>query len=327
MKRIIGIVLGTVAAALLAVGAAHVMAADNEAGWPAAAGQTWMKQTTDKPLDTAKIDKLTGLTGAYDENEHAYRVSEGRGELRVVADGVRITPELGLTSWASFIPAGSQTMVEGNFILLEGEVNLALDKAAENGLNVVALHNAFLWDTPRIMTMHVEATGDQTQLATAIGKVFAELRNSHINPNAEPSTKVSIDPAKTDLDTSALAAALHQPGTLNNGVYRTVIPREVTVDGKQFSSAMGVASWASFVGTRSRAAVEGALAVQPTEFLSVLRALRGSEIKIVAIDQHMTADEPRILFLRFQGTGSSDSLAKPLRAALDQTRSMMVGMR
>ena len=58
-------------------------------------------------LDTARIEQLTGAKGKLDEKEGAFKVSVPRTDLAVTAAGVRLTPPLGLTSWASFQRAGA----------------------------------------------------------------------------------------------------------------------------------------------------------------------------------------------------------------------------
>ena len=43
----------------------------------------------------------------------------------------------------------------------------------------------------------------------------------------------------------------------------------------------------------------------------MLKSLRGSDINIVAIHQHMTNEEPRILFLHYWGKGKATELLPP----------------
>ena len=61
----------------------------------------------DTALDTARIEQLTGAKGALDAKEGVFKVTLPRADLEVTAAGVRMTPPLGLTSWAAFTaPAG-----------------------------------------------------------------------------------------------------------------------------------------------------------------------------------------------------------------------------
>ena len=53
------------------------------------------------------------------------------------------------------------------------------------------------------------------------------------------------------------------------------------------------------------------------ELQPVLKAMRHEGINIVAIHQHMTGEEPRILFLHYWAKGKATDLAHSLRLALD----------
>src|SRR5262245_53342263 len=89
-------------------------------------------------LDTAGIERLTGAKGKLEEGGRVFRVSAPRSDLNVSAAGVRITPPMGLTSWAAFQKAGDQTVVMGDLVLLEDQVSPVIDAALENGLEVTA---------------------------------------------------------------------------------------------------------------------------------------------------------------------------------------------
>src|SRR5437763_276973 len=106
-------------------------------------------------LDTAKIEQLTGLKGTLNEKEGVFKVSYPRTDLHVVSGGVHLTPPMGLTAWAAFKRAGGQTMVMGDMVMTEDQVNSAMSTALDNGLQVTALHNHFFWDTPKVMFMHI----------------------------------------------------------------------------------------------------------------------------------------------------------------------------
>ena len=54
------------------------------------------------PLDTARIEQLTGAKGTLDQSEGVFKVSVPRTDLGVTVAGVKMTPPLGLTSWAAF---------------------------------------------------------------------------------------------------------------------------------------------------------------------------------------------------------------------------------
>ena len=270
-------------------------------------------------LDTARIEALTGAKGKLDgQEEGVFKVSVPRNDLAVTAAGVRMTPPLGLTSWAAFKKVGDRVAVMGDTVLLEDQVNLVMSAALDNGLEVTALHNHFFWDTPKVMFMHIGGMGDEAALASAVGKVFAKIKETSGGKGDTP--KADIDPAKTTLDPGKIEAALGRKGALADGVYKVTIGRATEMHGHKMAIAMGVNTWAAFAGADEQAVVDGDFAMLEPELQSVLKALRKANINIVAIHQHMAGEEPRILFLHYWGIGKSEALAQGLRAALDQTK-------
>jgi len=268
-------------------------------------------------LDTVRIEELTGAKGKLDPKEGVFKVSVPREDLDVRVAGVHLTPPMGLTSWASFQQVGRHTVVMGDMVLLEDQVNPVMSAALDNGLEVTALHNHFLWDTPRVMFMHIGGMGSEEGLSAAVGKVFAKIKETSGGKGEAPHAE--IDPARSSLDPAKIDAILREKGDLKDGVYKVVIGRTTRMHGGVMGSTMGVNTWAAFAGSDEQAVVDGDFAMLESELQPVLKALRGAGIDIVAIHQHMTGESPRIMFLHYWGVGSTASLAEGLRAALDKT--------
>jgi hypothetical protein len=269
-------------------------------------------------LDAANIEKLTGAKGALDEKEGVFKVSVPRSDLAINAAGVKITPPLGLTSWAAFKRATDHVIVMGDLVLLEDQVNPVMSVALDEGLEVTALHNHFFWDTPKVMFMHIGGMGAESALASAVGKVFAKMKATAGGKGEVP--KADIDPANTTLAPAKIEAILGAKGALASGVYKVVIGRIARMHGHEMAGAMGVNTWAAFAGSDERAVVDGDFAMLESELQGVLKALRRAGILVVAIHHHMSNEQPRILFLHYWGVGRTEDLAKGLRSALDQTR-------
>jgi hypothetical protein len=264
-------------------------------------------------LDTANIEKLTGAKGKLDDKEGVFKVSVPRKDLSVTVGGsVKMTPPMGLTAWAAFQKMGDHDMVMGDIVMTEDQVNPVMSVALDNGLEVTALHNHFFWDNPKIMFMHIGGMGDEATLATAVGKVFAKLKDKGEGP-----PKVNVDPAKSKLDTAKLDGVLGVKGELNDGVYKATFGRMTKMDGTNVGNAMGVNTWAAFAGTDDAAVVDGDFAMIESELQTVLKTLRKANINIVAIHQHMINEQPRVMFLHFWGSGKTEELAKGIKAALD----------
>jgi hypothetical protein len=247
-----------------------------------------------------------------------FKVSVPRSDLAIKVAGVKLSPPMGLTSWAAFKKVGKQTVVMGDTVMLEDQVNPVMTTALDNGLEVTALHNHFFWDSPKVMFMHIGGMGDEAQLAAAVGKVFAKIKSTSAGQGEIPTA--DIDPAKTTLDPKKIDAVLGSSGDLKDGVYKVTIGREAKMHGEAMGNAMGVNTWAAFAGSDEKAVVDGDFAMLESELQAVLKALRGAHINIVAIHQHMAGEQPRILFLHFWGIGATQDLARGIRTALDQTK-------
>lgn len=269
-------------------------------------------------LDTAQIEKLTGLKGTFDAKEEVYKVSSPRDDLKVITRVARVTPRMGLTSWAAFKRAATDTIVMGDVVLDEDQVNPVMSVALDSGLEVTGLHNHFLWDSPRVMFMHIGGTGEEAKLASAVGKVFRKIQETSGAPGHMPTSE--IDPAKSTLDPKKLDSILDTKGDFNDGVYRATFGRTTRMHGQEIGNMMGVNTWAAFAGSDDKAVVDGDFAMLESELQTVLKSLRGAGINIVAVHQHMTGEEPRVMFLHYWALGSTEQLAKAVRAALEVTK-------
>jgi hypothetical protein len=269
-------------------------------------------------IDPARIEQLTGAKGKLNEREGVFKVTSPRTDLKVSAAGVKITPPLGLTSWASFQASGGQTLVMGDMVLLEDQVNPVMSTALDSGLEVTALHNHFLWDSPRVMFMHIDGRGDSDALARAVGKLFARIQETSGGKGTTPSA--DIDPLASSLDPRKIDQVLGATGELSQGVYKVTLGRSVSVHGTQVGSTMGVNTWATFAGSENLAVVDGDFVVFEEELQPVLKSLRDSGIHIVAIHSHMIHETPRAVFIHYWGTGPATDLAAAVKRALDVGR-------
>jgi Domain of Unknown Function (DUF1259) len=266
-------------------------------------------------LDTAKIEQLTGVKGELNEKEGVFTVRVPRTDLQVTTAGVKMNPAMGLTSYAAFMKVGAKTMIMGDTTLLEDQVNPVMSVALDNGLEVTALHNHFFWDSPKVMFMHIGGMGDEEKLASGVGKVFAKIKETSGGKGQIP--KADLDPAKTSLDPKNIEDVLGVKGQMGSGVYKITIGRTTKMGGHEVGNAMGINTWAAFVGSDQQAVVDGDFVMLEKELQSVLKALRGAGINVVAIHNHIETESPRVVFLHYWGVGPATDLAKGLKAAFD----------
>ncbi|MBI3558027.1 MAG: DUF1259 domain-containing protein [Deltaproteobacteria bacterium] len=167
--------------------------------------------------------------------------------------------------------------------------------------------------SPKIMFMHIGGMGDEEKLASAVRDVFTALKES----TKMTFPKVNLDPAMTSLDPKRIDDAIGRSGILKDGVYKITVGRTTQMDGHDMGNAMGVNTWAAFVGNDKQAVVDGDFAMLESELQGVLKELRNSNINVVAIHNHMTMENPRIIFLHFWGIGGAADLASGIKSALD----------
>ncbi|WP_347989070.1 DUF1259 domain-containing protein [Methylomonas sp. AM2-LC] len=266
-------------------------------------------------LDAAKIEQLTGAKGKLDTAENVFKVSVPRSDLTVTVAGVKMSAATGFTSWAAFSFVGEKVMIMGDMVLQEDQINPVMSTALENGIEVTALHNHFLWDTPKVMFMHIGGSGELDNLASGVGKVFAKIKETS---TTKITTKPkSFDVSKTSLDPKSIETIIGATLEKTGEVYKATIGRTTQMDGHTVGKSMGVNTWAVFAGSNDKAIVEGDFAVLESELQGVLKALRGAGIAITTIHNHMVGESPRIVFLHYWGEGSSNDLAKAFKSALD----------
>jgi hypothetical protein len=262
-------------------------------------------------LDTAKIDQITGLNGKMNEKEGVYRVTFPRADVKVVVDGWTMPPFMGLGTWAAFTETKNGVMVMGDTVLFEDEVNAAMTAALDNGLSVTALHNHFFFDQPKVYFMHIEGEGAVEKLASAIRKVYDAAKQIRAaSPKLKDSFGAQALPEKSSITAAPLNEIFGTQGESKDGMVKFTIGRPAKMHGVTIDKDMGVNTWAAFAGSDDNAVVDGDFAVTEDELQPVLKSLLKEKINIVAIHQHMTHEEPRIMFFHYWGRGPAKDLAQ-----------------
>jgi hypothetical protein len=269
-------------------------------------------------LNTARIDELTGLKGKMNEKEGVYKVTFPRDDVKVVVDRWTMPPFMGLGTWAAFTKgAHSEAMVMGDTVLFEDEVNAAMSAALDNGLNVTALHNHFFFDHPKVFFMHIEGEGTVDKLAGAVRKVYDTIKQTRAaNPQPKDTFGGRSLPETNSITLGPLNEIFGIQGESKDGMVKFTIGRPAMMHGVKIDNTMGVNTWAAFAGSDDNAVVDGDFAVTEEELQPVLKSLLKDKINIVAIHQHMTHEEPRIMFFHYWGRGRAKDLANAVKGGL-----------
>jgi Domain of Unknown Function (DUF1259) len=242
-----------------------------------------------------------------------YRVGLPRTDLHVMLDGIELKPTFALGSWVAFMPMGKQSMVMGDLVLTEDEIEPVMKSLADSGLQITAVHNHVIRAQPSTLYMHIYGEGDAATLA---GKIHAALALSK-TPFAAAAPPAA--PPTIDLNTAQIDAALGGKGQIAGGVYQVGVPRAgpITEMGMAIPASMGTAEAINFQSLgNGNAAITGDFILTADEVNPVLRALRNNGIDVTALHSHMLNETPRMFFMHFWAHDDLAKLLTGLHAAI-----------
>src|ERR1700682_5341170 len=96
-----------------------------------------------------------------------------RKDLHVTLGDVAIKAGLALGSWAAFVQTEHGAMVMGDLVLTEDELGPVMRKLQEGGIEISAVHNHLIGESPHVVYMHIASHGDSVKMAHAIHDAVA----------------------------------------------------------------------------------------------------------------------------------------------------------
>jgi hypothetical protein len=247
------------------------------------------------------------------------RFNMPRKDLHVTLGGTEIKPGLALGAWAAFHWVGkNDAMVMGDLVLTEDEVAPAMKALQDGGVEVTALHNHLLGESPRILYIHMGGHGNPVKLATTIKQAVALTKTPLPQGGGTKET--------TDLgfDVAAVEKIMGHPGKVSGGVLHFNVPRaeKLTEEGMDTPPSMGAGTSINFQPTgNGHAAIAGDFAMTWKEVGPVMQALKDNGVQAVALHSHALNDVPRLFYMHFWANDDALKLARGLRAALNKTNS------
>lgn len=117
----------------------------------------------DSTLNPANIEKILGIKGELKDG--VYKLSIGR---KTSMEGHEMGNAMGVNTWSAFTGSNEDAVVDGDFAMLESETQNVLKALRANGIDIVAIHNHMIQETPRIIFLHYWGRGSAESLAKGL---------------------------------------------------------------------------------------------------------------------------------------------------------------
>lgn len=267
-----------------------------------------------------EVEKVFGKKGSVQNN--VFKITYPRSDLKVKVGEFKVEPGLALTSWIGFIKntndgmmMENNTMMMGDIVMTDNEVSSVIAKLLALNLEITALHNHIVGETPAIKYAHFSGKGDAVKLAEAI-KMVLSVTGTPLD--ASPMNNPEVAP-----DWSKVEAILGKSGKHNGNLLQYGFPRleKLTESGMEMPAYMGMATGINFQMDGDNAAITGDFVLLAEEVNPVAKTLTDNGIAVTAIHNHMLHDNPRLFMMHFWAVDEPEKLAKGVKAALDKTNS------
>ena len=86
--------------------------------------------------------------------------------------GCEVGAEMGVNTWAAFAGTPDDAIVDGDFAVLEDELQPVLKSLRTEGINIVAIHHHMTHETPRTLFLHYWGRGAAEALARSLKKTL-----------------------------------------------------------------------------------------------------------------------------------------------------------
>jgi len=155
--------------------------------------QQAQSQSKEPPGEWKAVQDAMGRNGEL-QPDGVFKFSMPRKDLKVSVTGKQIKSGFALDSWTAFNKGGKEAMVMGDLVLTEDEVSPVTQKLEEGGIEITALHNHLLHESPRVMYMHIGGMGNPVKMAQTINAALGLTGTpSSDSGRGQESTQIGID--------------------------------------------------------------------------------------------------------------------------------------
>lgn len=127
-------------------------------------------------LDPKKIESVIGHAGNMAGG--VYKVVIGRPDIQLLDMGSPVSSFMGFNTWMAFQGSDERAAVAGDFAMREAEVQAVIGELVGHGIEVTAIHNHMVTETPRIVFLHFWGVGKAEDLAKGLRAALDKTGNS-----------------------------------------------------------------------------------------------------------------------------------------------------
>jgi Domain of Unknown Function (DUF1259) len=118
-------------------------------------------------ITAAPLEGALGIKGQA--NQGMFKIVIGRS---ATMHGTPVGKEMGINTWAAFAGSDEAAFVDGDFVMLENELQPVLRAMRKEGINIVAIHQHMSHEQPRFLFLHYWGKGKAVDLAQSLKRVL-----------------------------------------------------------------------------------------------------------------------------------------------------------
>jgi Domain of Unknown Function (DUF1259) len=118
-------------------------------------------------INAAPLEGVLGVKGQASQG--MFKIVIGR---TATMHGISVGKEMGINTWASFGGSDDAAVIDGDFAMLENELQPVLRAMRKEGINIVAIHQHMSHEQPRYLFLHYWGKGKAVDLARSLRRVL-----------------------------------------------------------------------------------------------------------------------------------------------------------
>jgi hypothetical protein len=271
-------------------------------------------EKSDFPLTA--MENIIGVKGT-EFPDGVYIFSLPRDDIPVRVGEITLNPAMVIDSWVAFADTGDRWMMMGDLALRPAELQAAQYAVRREGLDITAIHNTLVGETPQVYDLHIGGSGDPEAMAESLHAVLKTANFTVSHSSSQTGTMPQYLP-----DTDMIDRIMGTNGSYEDGVLQYRMPRAESIveNGMKIPPSLDVATVIKLQPLPDgQAAMTGEFVLVGTEVQPVFRKLNDNGIMVTAIHSHMLEEQPRLIYMHVWAVGDRQELARGLREAIDQT--------